>query len=137
MNKIVKQVLLSLAAVLIIVFIIFVMSCVNKKKQSEENKLYNNLNMVTKEFYKDYYYPVVLYNNPEAAAAYKDKGIKLTLNELANYKGNDRDSILSLFKNYKNGSNCDYNNTKVTIYPVDPYGKEDIRIDGTVVCGIN
>ena len=133
----------KIIGVVIIIFVLLsIVTCViliNNKKRKEEDKLYSTLNVVAKDYYKDYYYKIVLGNNEitrsTKAEQLKDTGIKLSLRDLAQYKINDEDSILSKFKNYQNGSDCDYDNTKVTIYPVYPYGSENVRIESNIVCG--
>ena len=136
MNKNLKSIIYLIGIVLIVLFVIIVMTSVNNKKRREEDKLYSTFNQVIKDYYKDYYYKVVLNNNSSNAEDIKTTGIKISLRDLAKYKGTDEDSILSQFKNYQNNQPCDYDNTKAIIYPVHPYGSEDIRIESTVVCGI-
>lgn len=139
MNKTLKTVLMIITFIVICVFSVIVILSVKDKQRREEDKLYSSLNNVVKEFYKDYYYQVVLGDNDEDrknnAESYKNSGITYTLDELAKYKINDEDSILSQFKNYRTNQPCDYKNTKITIYPHEPYGSEDIRVESNIVCG--
>ena len=139
MNTKLKRLLTVIGIILVIIFIAIVITSVVNKKSREEKKLYDKLNTVVKEYYKDYYYTIVmgtsdslrLYN----AKNLSENGIKVTLRQIANSKGNDADSVLSQFKNYKTKNDCDYDNTKITIYPQEPYGNEDIKIEATIVCG--
>ena len=139
MNNKLKIVLMYASAVVLIVLFVILLIAFKNKKQKEENKLYNTMNTVVKEFYRDYYYPYILGDDNESRVektkSYKSSGITMSLNDLAKYKIGNEDSILSLFKNYRTGSNCNYDKTKITIYPVEPYGSEDIRIEANIVCG--
>ena len=139
MNTKLKRLLTIIGAILIIIFIAIVITSVVSKKSREEKKLYDKLDTIVKEYYKDYYYPVVM-GSSESLRLYNAKnlsetGIKVTLRQIVNSKGNDADSVLSQFKNYKTKNDCDYDNTKITIYPQDPFGNEDMKYESTIVCG--
>jgi len=135
MSKTIKMLLNVLFIVVAIIIAVVFIFFFKEKQKKEENKLYNSMNVVVKDYYKDYYYRNILNSDSNTAKKYNKTGITLTLRELAKYKVNDEDSILSLFKNYRTGANCDYDKTKIVIYPIEPYGNEDIRIDATIVCG--
>ena len=139
MNVKLKRLLTIIGAILIIIFIAIVITSVVSKKSREEKKLYDKLDTIVKEYYKDYYYQVVM-GSSESLRLYNAKnlsetGIKVTLRQIANSKGNDANSVLSQFKNYKTKNDCDYDNTKITIYPQDPFGNEDMKYESTIVCG--
>ena len=135
MNKKIKIVFMSVFTVFLLAVIITLLLAFKNKQRKEEDKLYNTMNIVVKDYYKDYYYPNVLDNNEETAKRFKNSGITLSLSELAKYRVNNEDSILSQFKNYRTGANCNYDKTKIIIYPVEPYGSEDIRIEASIICG--
>ena len=139
MSDTVKKIILIIIIIALMAFAIVVTKSVKDKKMREENKLYSTLNQVATDFYKDYYYKVVLGSDDESrlhkAKYLKEVGINISLRELAKYKINDEDSILSQFKNYKTHDNCDYDKTRISIYPQEPYGESDIRIESNIVCG--
>ena len=139
MNKTVKTILTIITFVIICVLIVLVTKSLRDKQRREEDKLYNTLNTVVKDFYRDYYYNVVLGNDDGTrklnAETYKVTGISYTLDEIAKYKIGEENTILDQFKNYKTNLPCDYKNTKVIIYPHEPFGSEDIRIESNIVCG--
>jgi hypothetical protein len=139
MNKTVKTIITVITFIIICVFIVLVLRSVRDKERREEDKLYSTLNTVVKDFYKDYYYNVILGDDDATrklhAESYKQTGISYTLDELAKYKIGEEKSILDQFKNYKTNLPCDYKNTKIVIYPHEPYGSEDIRIESNIVCG--
>ena len=139
MNKVLKTILIVITLIVLSVFIFLVVTSVKNKQRREEDKLYSTLNTVVKDFYKDYYYQIVLGSDDGTrklnAETYKTTGISLTLRELSKYKVGEEDSILSQFKNYRTSVPCDYDNTKIIIYPQAPYGSEDIKIESNIVCG--
>ena len=139
MNKTVKAVLTIITFIIICVLIILVTKSLRDKQRREEDKLYSTLNTVVKEFYRDYYYSTVLGSDDNTrkinAETYKSSGISYTLDEIAKYKIGEENTILEQFKNYRTNLPCDYKNTKITIYPHEPYGSEDIRIESNIVCG--
>ena len=136
MNK--KYILIISISLVIILFVAGFILFNKIKKSRAEDRLYNELNTVVKDYYKDYYYNT-LGNNDEVrkinAEKFRYTGIKINLEDLSKYKSNNNE-ILDKFKNSQTNSNCDYNKTTIVIYPIDPYGKEDIRIDSNIVCGL-
>ena len=139
MNKNLKVFLMGLATIALVVLAVLLIIAFRNRKQKEENKLYNVMTGVVKDYYRDYYYPFILGDDEETridkAKSYKTSGITMSLNDLAKYRVGNEDSILSLFKNYRTGAPCNYDKTKITIYPIEPYGSEDIRVDANIVCG--
>lgn len=138
LNK--KRIIVIISALALLAIVIYAAIYSAKTDEREEQKLYDQLNVLASNYYKDYYYNLFGDNDTEIAnriSQYKDTGITISLNDLAKYKIDDYSNILSSYKNYKTGSNCDYDNTKVTFYPYEPYGRNDFRIESTVVCGFN
>lgn len=139
MNKNLRIALMLLFVVVFTLISITLVIALKKIKQKEENILYNTLTTVTKDYYKEYFYKYILGDSEQEridrAKGYKNTGITITLNELAKYKVGNEDSILSQFTNYRTGNPCDYNKTKITMYPVEPYGEDNIRIETNIVCG--
>jgi len=110
-----------------------------KTEEKKDNKvdieykktlLENELLEIGKYFYEDYYYQsIIIYGKkPQSFLAdFKDIGIKINLLNLAN---------LSKYKEKidKDFKNCDSKETKVTIYPKDPYGSGDYEIEVSLSC---
>ena len=66
-------------------------------------------------------------------AKYAGIGIKINLETLEKYSsGKYKNEIKNLKSNKKA---CDKNNTKVTIYPEEPYNKTDYRVEVELDCG--
>jgi len=103
----------------------------NKSKRIEK-KLTNRMQELGKDFYENYYYDQV---GKDFVKNYENNGIKVDLNNLARLNSNDSDAILGEFKNAK-GESCNANNTKVTIYPKDPYEKTNYEIKVTLDCNL-
>lgn len=138
MNISKKKIILIIGALALLAIIIYAAIYSAKTDEREEQKLYDQLNALASNYYKDYYYNLFGDTDEEIASKisqYKDTGITISLDDLAKYKIDDYSNILASYKNYKTGSECDYEDTKVTFYPYEPYGRNDFRIESTVVCG--
>ena len=117
--------------VLIVLGLIFFVFNDNKKQLTKE------LENVGKNFYENYYYDKVGKDEkerPSLLSKYSTRGIKVDLENLASSSGN-KDELLNKFVNKKTKEKCNEINTKVTIYPKDPYGRKDYTIEVELDCG--
>ena len=73
----------------------------------------------------------------EFVKKYGSIGIKVNLDNLSRYSGDGVAERVGQFKNDKTNEDCDKENTKVTIYPKEPYGKSDYTIEAVLVCGFD
>lgn len=64
---------------------------------------------------------------------YASIGIKINLNTLEKYDSGKYKNEIKNLKSKKKA--CDKNNTKVTIYPEEPYNKTDYRVEVELDCG--
>ena len=71
----------------------------------------------------------------EFLAKFKDIGIKVNLDNLIRHNTEESDELKKEFVNSKTNEACDTNNTKVVIYPKDPYGEKDYKIEVILECG--
>ena len=106
-------------------FIIFVTSGTDKRAEKRLNEL-------GKKFY-DYYYVEQSDKDDKTKIAtflekYKETGLTIRLKDLKIYLDNHK------VENYKALEKCDEEKTKVTIYPISPYGKKDRTIKTTLKC---
>ena len=62
------------------------------------------------------------------------KCIKIDLENLARTSEN-KDELLNKFVNKKTGDKCNVTNTKITIYPKDPFGQKDYNVETNIDCG--
>lgn len=119
--------------VVILLIVLLILFLTNPKR-----KIKNTLENVGKDFYTNYYYDQLTKKRSKddlksLFSKFSKNGIKLNLNYLSSYnKGKQKDVIDSL--KYKKKS-CNKDNTKVIIYPEEPYGKTDYRIELELDCG--
>ncbi len=128
------------AGVGVIVLIIVLLLCFGGKLNvTEEQKLEEKLQELGKGFYEDFYYKQVASDEEartEFLKKYKDLGIKVNLDTLSRYKKEaDSAKVLEPFVNSKTKEECDKINTMVIVYPKEPYGQKDYRVDVKLVCG--
>lgn len=133
-NKIVLIVLGVILIAAIILFMVFGF----RKEESQSVELSNNLKELGVEFYEDFYYKQIGKDDKERKEfleKYKDIGIKINLDSLSRYKKEETEEILKQFVNNKTKKECDKTNSMVVIYPKNPYGQNDYKIDAQLVCG--
>lgn len=124
--------------VLLIIIIISLFMIFGHRSKSESQKLSNELKQLGISFYEDFYYKQIGKTDEEKKAfleKYTDIGIKVSLDNLARHKKDETETILKKFVNSKTNTECDRNSSMVIIYPKEPYGKKDYRIDTDLVCG--
>ncbi len=141
-----KAVGIGAAALVVVVIVIVGVTLLFGKSHALPNQkevLENRLKELAKEFYEVHYYPNLVSSTTkkpmtdeekkEFAQKFKDTGITLDLSGLARLYGEQKDSILEEFKNGDKA--CNYDNTKVVIYPKDPYAINSYEIDVKLDCG--
>lgn len=114
----------------IIFFVLF-------EKPSSEDDLKNYLIKMGTDFYVDFYYEEQAKGKSDEElkqylSKFTDTGIKISLKTLEDYS-EENEKTIEKFKNKK--KECDKKNTKVIIYPQDPYGKEDYSVEPLLECG--
>ena len=123
---------------LIVIILAIILGILFLNKDNQEQKLIDRLTEMGTEFYEDFYYKQIGQTDKERQEfleKYKDIGIKVNLDSLSRYKKEDSEKILEEFVNSKTEEACDKTNSMVVIYPKEPYGNEDYRIDAILVCG--
>lgn len=130
------------SAAAVVVILIAVLCIVNGSNQS---KLEARMKELAVDFYENFYYDSPSTEAKEKAEfvkKYEKTGIKIDLSNLSRYAGSKKGakkelatSILSEFKNSKTDKECDANQTKAIIYPQDPYGKKDYKLEIVLSCG--
>ena len=128
--------------ILLIIFIVILgfLSVVffnNMKKQSSSN-FTSDLTKMGETIYKDYYYEITKVDkSDEQLKAYLKKfeqiGLSFNLVELSKYSDENRNKISEFLKNNK----CSNENTRVIIYPKDPYTKNDFNLEVKLDCEDN
>ncbi|MCM1053585.1 MAG: hypothetical protein NC483_06405, partial [Ruminococcus sp.] len=105
--------------------------------------LETRLKELAKDFYEVKYYPNLTNSKTgevmtekekkEFATKFKDSGITIDLSSLSRLYGDEKDAILEEFKN--EGKPCDYENTKVKIFPKSPYESTSYEVEIFLECG--
>ena len=125
---------ISLLVILAIILLTIVLC-----SESKEKLLNKNLEEMGRDFYENLYYTEVGKNDEERAnflKEFKDLGLKISLDGLSRYKTEENKEKIDNFVNPKTKEACDKENSKVTIYPQEPYGKTDYKIEVNLVCGL-
>ena len=126
-----------ITAVVALVLVAGIILLVVFASNNQEKELTKELETIGRNFYEDFYYSQIGENDEERAtflSKYSTIGIKVDLENLARTLDN-KDEELAKFVNKKTKQSCHLTNSKVTIYPQDPYGKSDYKIDVTLDCG--
>lgn len=123
--------LIALVAIIILVIVLL-------SGNSKEETLKKYMKEMGVSFYEDLYYEQIGKNDEERAKFlknYTDLGIKINLDGLSRYKEEENKEKLEAFKNPKTNEACNNKDTKVIIYPQEPYGKKDYRMEVILECG--
>ena len=124
----------SILLVIVILLIVFLILFLN----NPERKIKKTLENIGNDFYTNYYYNQLIMgrskqNQKQIFDRFSKNGIKFNLIYLSTYdKGIHKDDINSL--KYK-GKECDKEKTNIIIYPEEPYGITDYRIELEIDCG--
>ncbi len=100
-----------------------------KEKKSSPTTISQNLETVGQDFYENYYYSDMDDEQKTLLAEFKDQGIVVNITNL--------ETITSLNENLKNNlikKECDFDETKIVIYPEEPYGKKDYNLKIELSC---
>lgn len=127
----------------LIVAIVFICVIFNKNSNSSSNvikkqkeELSGYLEEMGKDFYENFYYDQV--GNGTAKSEFLSRftsiGIKVNLDNLSRISDSNQE-LSAKFINSNTGEECDKENTKVYIYPTEPYGKTDYKITVELNCG--
>ena len=115
-----------LAIILIIVLFFFVF---NKEKEMSVETLEDKLEKVGIDFYENYYYPNLTDEQKEALVNFKENGLRIDITNLEVLVTIEED-----VKNQLEKDQCDFDQTKIAIYPKEPYGQKDYTIKLELSC---
>lgn len=133
-----KVVIMIISIIILVIFASIILFFTLNKSEDESLKLSSSLKDLGIDFYENFYYKQIGKTDNERKKfleKYKDIGIKVSLDNLSRYKKDDMDDILKQFVNDKTKEECDRNSSMVIIYPKDPYGQKDYKIDSILACG--
>lgn len=124
-------ILLGVIGVAIIALVvILVITIGNKNEKEEKNVLENNLKDLAAKFYVEQYYSQVKSENElKDLESFKDNGLNVTITGLKVVLplGEETESLLEERK-------CNYDTSKIMIYPKEPYGEKDYTIKVELAC---
>lgn len=106
-----------------------------KQDKKIEKKLREELEEMGADFYENYYYKTTGDNDEERkkfVKKYHEMGIKIDLDNLSKSDSDIVEENKDEFKKY----DCDKTDTKVIIYPQEPFGKNDYKIETELKCSI-
>lgn len=106
----------------------------DEKKLSEEEKITLNLEEMGREFYEKNYQP---YMTKDVLSKFKDIGIKFYLSSLIRVNAENNPEKVNSFVNSETKEECDKEGSMVIVYPQEPYGEKDYRIETILVCGFD
>lgn len=117
----------SIVAILISCIILILLKNNSSSKSSSKSSLEDLLITLGSDFYENHYYPGI--QNKELLNDYKESGVNIDINSL--------NVIIPLPEETKkilNKNKCDYQNTKLIIYPNTPFGSTDYKIKVELSC---
>lgn len=127
-----KELLIIIGVVVILVgIILFVLI-----NTDGEKKLKDKLETLATDYYENNYYDKI--SSDEATRKqilekFASTGFTINLNSLSRYE--QFTEQVKEFVNSETDEECDKEKTTITIYPKDPYGKEDYEVKVNLVCG--
>ena len=126
-KKIVLMVVIALFCALILII------CYKKISSSsrEETKLNQELSDLGSDFYQNFFYQQL---TEEELKTYASVGKTINLDSLDKYAMTINRNT-DMFVNSKTKEGCNTTNSKVTIYPVEPYKNTDFNIVVSLECG--
>lgn len=126
-----KNILIGLLSLVIIIVLIAVIVSTSSSKSntSKENKLEDKLTAIGVDFYENVYYSGMNDENKKKLPTYAEDGIKISI-EMVEVSTTVDDETKKMLEDKK----CDTENTKIAIYPKDPYGQKDYTIKIELAC---
>lgn len=131
-NKKIIYIIIGVIVVLLIGFFLL-LSNQKKKETSNDNPKENKedlLERIGKNFYEDYYHPEVLTVAGESLMNnLAQTGISISVSAIDVITPINKET-----KEYLDTKKCDYENTKIFIYPKEPFGISDYTIKVDLAC---
>ncbi len=129
-NKIIIGIVAIAVVVLIIVLCIFLLK--NQKKEENIQKtseLEEKITTLASNFYETKYHSGLAEEKIPQLSTFQEIGIKFSLSDMVSILPMSED-VKELFESKK----CNYDNSKVIIYPKDPYQAKDYEIKIELSC---
>ena len=126
----------GVVALIVVIVLVLIFNPFGGKNKKIEKQLTARLEELGKNFYENYYYNQLGKDDDakkEFVKGYAHGGIKIDLANIARTNTTEADKIIAEFKN-ANGDACDTSESKVIIYPKEPYGSKDYTIKVHLEC---
>ena len=133
-----KKKVLFVLLTIIVVLVAIVLAIFLLKGKNQEEVLKDYLHDMGIEFYENLYYKQVGKTDEERKEflnKFTEIGIKINLDSLSRYNVESNQEKINAFKNPKTNDACNKENSKVIIYPQEPYGQKDYRVEIQLDCG--
>ena len=124
---------LVIGLVIVLLALLTIFSVIVIKKSNNKNELTNiekEITEASKDIYENYYYNMITQSGKDTKTffeGYTKSGIRLTLDNLIQYKNDDKFKKIFADK-------CDFKDTKIAIFPKEPYKKGDYEIKIDLDC---
>lgn len=124
--------------ILVVALVIIIILCIllfvafrtkNHESKIDDNTLQDKLEKIGSDFYENYYYSNLSDEEKAKLSNYKDNGIRIDITNLNVIISIDED-----IQNQLKKDKCDFNQTKIAIYPKEPYSKQDYSIELELSC---
>lgn len=131
-----KKIIIYLIIITLIIITIGLCFLLKKPEKHEKttDKATGYIEDLGKDFYKDYYYGQMETIHQKDIKTFlmnfEETGIPVTLNQVIELHFKTKEEIDKELSEY----DCDYEETKFTIYPKDPYDNNSYKIEPHVVC---
>ena len=124
-----KKVLLITTGIIAVLIIIIISVNIYKGKSISPTTISQNLETVGQDFYENHYYSDMDDEQKKLLAEFKDQGIVIDITNLEVITPLSEELKNSLIKN-----ECNFDETKIVIYPEEPYGKKDYNLKIELSC---
>lgn len=124
-----KKILLVTTGVIAILIVIIIFINIYKEKSVSPTTISQNLETIGQDFYENHYYSDMDDEQKKLLTEFKDQGIVIDLTNL--------EVITTLNEELKNNlikNECNFDETKIVIYPKEPYGKKDYNLKIELSC---
>lgn len=115
----------ALGVLIIILVVVLAMS--NGNKTENKVSLEDNLTKLANQFYEEHYYTGL--QDKSTLSSLKESGLNISVTHLDVIVPIDDET-----KNMLDDRKCNYDNTKVYIYPEESYGAKDYKVKVELAC---
>ena len=126
----------TILAVIVLAMMSVILTILFTTLSTPERVITHQVEAISTDYYENYFYDQIGSNAtsntsiPEIMEKYLTRGFaKITLNQLLHFDNGRHSGAASTLSTY-----CDLENTYIKIYPLEPFGRQDYRIDYHYSC---